>query len=134
MISIDDTWSNVRFAPALSDEEKVKAQYKGKETLWPVYEKLAAAVIDLDEEIELAVRKTYISLQKGKQFSVIQPTTKTRLDLGFKLPGVAPTTRLQPAGSFGSGQVTHKVAITAVANVDNELMAWLQQAYNGVKG
>lgn len=97
MISIDDTWSNVRFAPALSDEEKVKAQYKGKETLWPAYETLATAVMGLDEHVELAVRKTYISLQKGKQFGIIQPATKTRLDLGLKLPGVTPTIRLQPA-------------------------------------
>jgi hypothetical protein len=81
IFSIDETWSNIRFAPALSETEKVKAQYQGKEQLWPIYEKLAAEV---------------------QQFGIIQPSTKTRLDVGLKLPDTAVTERLQAAGHFGS--------------------------------
>ncbi len=132
MIAIDDTWSAVRFAPALTEEEKIKAQYKGKEQLWPIYEQLTAVVRTLDPNIQFGIRKTYVSMQKGKQFGVIQPTTKTRLDVGLKLPGVEPTPRLQPAGSFGSGQVTHKVALATPADIDAELIAWLRLAYEGV--
>jgi hypothetical protein len=40
---------------------------------------------------------------------------------------------LQPAGSFGSGGVTHKVAHTSPADVDVELTRWLQDAY-GARG
>jgi hypothetical protein len=134
MIAIDDTWSAVRFAPALTEEEKIRAQYKGKEQLWPIYEQLTAVVRNLDSHIQFGIRKTYVSLQKGKQFGVIQPTTKTRLDVGLKLPGVEPTPRLQPAGSFGSGQVTHQVALTTPADIDAELTGWLRQAYEGVSG
>lgn len=132
MIAIDDTWSAVRFAPTLADEEKIQAQYKGKEQLWPIYEQLTAVVRNLDPHVQFAIRKTYVSMQKGKQFGVIQPTTKSRLDVGLKLPGVEPTARLQPAGSFGSGQVTHKVALSTPAEIDAELIAWLRQAYEGV--
>ena len=134
MIAIDDTWAAVRFAPALTEEEKIKGQYQGKEQLWPIYEQLTAVVRNLDADIQFAIRKTYVSMQKGKQFGIIQPTTKSRLDVGLKLPGVEPTPRLQPAGSFGSGQVTHKVALTTPADIDTELIAWLHQAYEGVSG
>lgn len=134
MIAVDDTWSAVRFAPALTEAEKIQAQYKGKEQLWPIYERLTSVVHNLDADIQLGIRKTYVSMQKGKQFGVIQPTTKSRLDVGLKLPGVEPTPRLQPAGSFGSSQVTHKVALATPADIDPELIGWLRQAYEGVSG
>lgn len=132
IFSIDETWSNVRFAPALSDAEKIKAQYQGKEHLWPIYEKLAVEVQKFGEDVTFNIRKTYIALQRGKQFGIIQPSTKTRLDVGLKLPDTAVTDRLQAAGNFGSGQVTHKVAITSPVEIDDELISWLKQAYDAL--
>jgi hypothetical protein len=133
MIAIDDTWAAVRFAPALTEEEKIKAQYKGKEQLWPIYEQVTAVLSNIDPAIQFGIRKTYVSMQKGKQFGILQPTTKNRLDVGIKLPGVEPTPRLQAAGSFGSGQVTHKVALTTPTDIDTELIDWLRQAHEGVR-
>jgi predicted transport protein len=132
MFSIDETWSNIRFAPALSEEEKIKAQYKGKEHLWPVYDKLAATIKGFGDDVSFGIRKTYVGLQRGKQFGIIQPTTKTRLDVGLKLPDTAVTDRLQEAGHFGSGQVTHKVAVFSLDDVDRELVGWLKMAYNAL--
>lgn len=132
MFSIDDTWSNIRFAPALSEAEKIKGQYQGKEELWPIYEKLETAVKEFGDDVTFGIRKTYIALQRGKQFGVIQPSTKRRLDVGLKLPDTAVTDRLQAAGHFGSGQVSHKVGVTSLDEVDEELLGWLKQAYERV--
>lgn len=132
MFSIDATWSNIRFAPALTEAEKIKVQYKGKEHLWPIYEMLAAEIKCFGDDVTFGIRKTYIALQRGKQFGIIQPSTKMRVDVGLKLPDTAVTDRLQAAGHFGSGQVTHKVAVTSLDEVDAELVDWLKMAYDAL--
>jgi hypothetical protein len=45
------------------------------------------------------------------------------------LPGTRATTRLQEAGSFGSGNVTHRVALTSPDDVDDRVRAWLRAAF-----
>jgi len=42
---------------------------------------------------------------------------------------VAATERLVDAGSFGSGNITHRVALGTVDDVDAELEGWLREAY-----
>ena len=64
----------------------------------------------------------------GKQFAVIQPSTKTRVDVGINLKGVEPTNRLEKSGSFNA-MVSHRVRLSAKKDVDRELLAWLEQAY-----
>jgi hypothetical protein len=44
--------------------------------------------------------------------------------------GAETTERLLDAGSFGSGTITHRVALTAPEEVDAELEGWLRDAYN----
>jgi Domain of unknown function (DUF5655) len=56
--------------------------------------------------------------------------TKTRVDLGLRLPGDPFGPRLVEAGSFGSGTITHKVALTSVDDVDAEVEGWLRAAYD----
>lgn len=52
------------------------------------------------------------------------------MDVGLRLPGVPSTERLADAGSFGSGSITHRVALAAVEDVDAELEGWLRDAYD----
>jgi hypothetical protein len=52
-----------------------------------------------------------------------------RLDIGIKLKGVAPTDRLEAAGSWNA-MVTHRVRITDPKQIDKEVLAWLKQAYD----
>jgi predicted transport protein len=134
-VSIDDDWSAVRFRVPehTSDKELIDSQYQGnKAHLKPMYERLVQVSLDFGNDVQLAPRKTYVALQRKKQFAVIKPSTITRVDLGLKLKGVESEGRLQTAGTLGSGSMTHKISISKLEEVDDEVVGWLKLAYEGV--
>jgi hypothetical protein len=109
----------------VAEDDLVAAQYVGKEDLRPIYESLIKAVSKFGNDVELAPKKAGVSLRRSKQFALIEPTTKTRIDIGINVKGMAPTDRLKAAG----GMCTHKVGVTGLAQVDDELIGWLREAY-----
>ena len=106
----------------------VDQQYAKKEGLRPIYDALVSAIEKFGDDVELAPKKAYVSLRRNKQFGLIQPSTKTRVDVGLNLAGMDTTDRLERSGSFNS-MVSHRVRITSMDEVDDELMGWLYQAY-----
>lgn len=108
------------------DEALLDAMFAGpKAGLRPLYEAVVKAA---GKGTQLRVCKTYVALRGArKQFAIVKPSTKTRLDVGLNLKGVEAEGRLEPAGSLGS-MVSHKVACTAKGDVDAELKRWLKQA------
>lgn len=111
-----------------SAEDLVAAQYKGKENLVPIYEALIAYVNTLGKDVTITPKKTSVSIIRKRQFILIKPATKTRIDLGFKLKDTPITERLENSGPFGT-MCTHRVQLTEVSQVDDQLKAWIQQAY-----
>ncbi len=109
-------------------EDLVIAQYKGKEGLKPIYEKLLAKIQALGDDITITPKKAAVSFIRKHQFVLIKPATKTRIDLGLKLKDKAKTKRLGDSGPFGS-MCTHRVQITDVDEVDDELLSWIKEAY-----
>jgi len=117
-------------APEPAGHDLVAAQYAGpKGDLKPIYDKLAAAVSEFGSDVELAPKKAYVSLRRNKQFALIQPSTKTRVDVGINLKGTEPTGRLEAAGSFNA-MVSHRVRLAGVEDVDQDLLGWLNAAYD----
>jgi len=112
-----------------SDEDLVINQYKGKEPLLPIYEKLLSVVTNFGDDVIVTPKKTSVSIIRKRQFVLIKPATKTRIDLGLKLPGAPTTDRLGNSGPFGS-MCTHRVQITSVDEVDKELIGWMKEAYD----
>ncbi len=111
------------------EEDLVAAQYGGaKASLRPVYDAVLTAVAQFSPDVEIAPKKTYVSLRRSKQFAIVQPTTRTRVDLGLNLKGVEPTQRLE-GGKVFSGMCTHRVSLSSPAEVDAEVLAWLREAY-----
>jgi len=105
-------------------------QYAGaKAGLKPIYEGIVAAVKNFGQDVEIAPKKTYVSLRRKKQFAIIQPAAKTRVDLGLNLAGIESAGRLQGGGAF-SGMCSHKVTLTSPDEIDAEVVAWLKQAYD----
>jgi hypothetical protein len=116
-------------APAAGSDDLIEAQYSGpKRSMRPVYDALRVAVQAFGPDVELAPKKAYVSLRRSKQFGLIQPSTATRVDVGLILKNTPPGGRLEASGSFNA-MVTHRVKISAVAEVDSELIRWLHQAY-----
>jgi len=115
--------------PDDSADSLVDTQYSGpKVDLKPVYDALVKAVSDFGNDVDISPRKTYVSLRRSKQFGLIQPSTKNRIDVGIKLPDTAPGERLEASGSFNA-MVTHRVRVSAVEDIDDELLGWLRAAY-----
>lgn len=112
-----------------SGEDELKAaMFAGpKAAMKPAYDKAAAIVQGLDG-VEFAPKKGYVSLRRSKQFALLQPSTKDRLDVGLVLKGVEPAGRLEAAGSWNA-MVTHRVRVASVDEVDAELEGWLRQAW-----
>lgn len=112
------------------DADLVTAQYAGSKVgLRPIYDRVIKAVRAFGDDVEIAPKKSYVSLRRRKQFGLIQPSTKTRVDIGISLRDQPPSGRLEASGSFNS-MVTHRVRIEDPASVDAELTGWLRTAYD----
>lgn len=109
-------------------EDLVASQYKGKESLKPIYEKLIQYVTSLGSDITITPKKGSVSIIRKRQFILIKPATKTRIDLGFKLKDKPTTDRLERSGPFGS-MCTHRVRLTDVSEIDADLKDWISEAY-----
>jgi len=110
----------------------ISGQYRSKEQLRPIYDLLREAVMGFGKDVEIAPKKTYVSLRRAKQFGLIQPSTKTRVDVGIQLKGVSPTDRLEASGGFNA-MVSHRVRVAETEDVDDELVAWLRAAYEAAE-
>jgi len=108
----------------------VEAQFAGaKAGLRPIYDRLVKLIQGFGGDVELAPKKAYVSVRRSKQFAILQPSTATRFDVGINLKGVAPAGRLEASGSFNS-MVSHRVRVEKLADVNDELVKWLRQAYD----
>ncbi len=80
-----------------SAEQLVDDQYADRPQLRPIFDAIVDAASGLGEVI-IQARKTYVSLVAPRRTSArIQPTRKTRVDLGLRLSGQQPGGRLQPS-------------------------------------
>lgn len=113
-------------SPAADD--LVAAQYEKKTDLKPIYDLLIKKISALGKDVEVAPKKTSVSLRVKRQFALIQPSTKTRIDLGLKFNDKTHDGRLETSGPFGT-MCTHRVQITDIKQIDKELLGWIKEAY-----
>lgn len=122
----------------LSKEDQTKTvdlvatQYEKKPNLKPIYDTLKTYIETLGNDIEFAPKKAYVSVRSKKQFAIIQPSTKTRLDLGLNLKGKEATDILENSGSF-SAMCTHRIRLTDTAHISEAVKTWIKEAYENAK-
>ncbi|GGW26888.1 DUF4287 domain-containing protein [Arenibacter certesii] len=109
-------------------EDLVVSQYKGKEHLFPIYEKLITYIKTLGADITITPKKGSVSIVRKRQFVLIKPATKTRIDLGLKLKDKPTTEKLENSGPFGT-MCTHRVQLFGLDDIDAQLKDWIQEAY-----
>ncbi|MEZ4729667.1 MAG: DUF5655 domain-containing protein [Caldilineaceae bacterium] len=97
-----------------------------KAALRPIHDQLMAA-INTFGEFEIAPKKSYVSLRRKKQFATIGPATKSQVEVGLNVKELPVAERLTivPPG----GMCNYKVRLADPIEVDDDLIAWLQQAY-----
>jgi hypothetical protein len=112
-----------------SADDLVEGQYRDRPALRPIYEAILERLPAVGD-VTVQTRKTYVSLLTPRRtFAAIQPTTRTRVDLGLRLEHVESSGRLQPAPNFGQSAVTMKIGLSKADDVDDEVEAWLREAY-----
>lgn len=111
-----------------AEDDLVAAQYASRLLLRPIYEAVVTAAAQFGDDVAIAPKKTYVSLRRSRQFAIVKPSTKSRVDVGLNLKGVGENGRLSNDTAFG-GMCSHCVAVTTVAEIDDELVGWLRQAY-----
>ncbi len=109
-------------------DELVENQYKNKNEFKPIYNKIITEVKKFGADVEIAPKKASVSLRRKKQFALVQPSTKTRIDLGLKLKGKEVKGRLENSGPFGA-MCTHRVRLEQITDIDKEVIDWLKEAY-----
>ena len=108
-------------------DDKADEIYSGaKAALRPLHDKVLAAITRLGP-FETAPKKTYLSLRRKKQFAMVGPGSKGRLEVGLNLKGLPAAARLEAQAPGGMCQ--YKVFVTEAREVDKELTGWLKQAY-----
>ena len=123
-------WKSAASGGAPGGDDLVAAQYAGdKAGLRPIHDAVVALVNGFGPDVELAPKKAYVSLRRKKQFALIQPSTKTRVDLGVNLKGKEAEGRLESSGSFNA-MVSHRIRLAGVEDVDQEVARWLREAYD----
>jgi hypothetical protein len=96
-----------------------------------VYEALLQTIVALGQDVEQAPKKGYVSLRRRKQFAMLQPGARW-VNLGLVLPGVEAAGRLESAAKWNA-LFTHRVRVAAAAEVDDEILAWLRDAYGAAE-
>ena len=110
-----------------STDDVLSEIYAGpRAALRPIHEAFMSKIATFGE-FEIAPKKGYVSLRRKKQFAMIGPGTKSRVDIGINMKGVKGTDRLVelPAG----GMCQFKVAVTDAKQIDKELVGWVKQAF-----
>lgn len=116
--------------PRGGNDEIIASQYKDdKAGLRPIYDAVIAAVSTFGDDLEITPKKGYVSLTRDKQFAIIQPSTRTRVDIGLSLEAAKPKGRLEASGTFNA-MVSHRVRLESVRDVDEDLIRWLRMAYD----
>lgn len=106
----------------------VKKQYVGKESFWPIYEKLRKEIGSLGNDVEFVPKNAYVSVKRKKQFAMLVPATKARYEIGINLKG-QPAQGILELETKSNAMCSHKVVINHEEQISSELVSWLKKAY-----
>jgi hypothetical protein len=111
-------------------EDLIQNQYADRSATRPIYDAVLALLPEIGE-VEVQARKTYVAFLTPKRtFSALVPTTRTRSDLGLRLPASQQAEgKLETAKNFPQSSVTHKIGLGSVDDLDDEVVGWIKRSY-----
>ena len=108
----------------------VDEMYEGKAALFPIFEELLKLGMGLGKDVKACPCQTMVPLYRKHVFAQIKPTTRTRIDLGLALGARAAEGSLIETGGYAKkDRITHRIAISSVAEITDEVKKWLRTAY-----
>ena len=112
-------------------ERYVEAMFAGaKAPMRRVYDALLERGLSVGGDVRACPCKTIVPLYRRHVFAQIKPATRTRIDLGLALGNAKTPKRLVETGGFEKGdRITHRIEITAMSDIDEDVMRWLKRAY-----
>lgn len=113
-------------------EGYVEEMFSGsKAGLRPIYDALLKLGLRVGKEAKACPCQTIVPLYRNHVFAQIKPTTRTRIDFGFALGDMKPKGRLIDTGGFAKkDRITHRIEITSLKDIDDEVKQWLKVAYD----
>lgn len=110
-------------------DNKLETFFKGTKARWrPVFDLLMKNLKPLGDDLHVSPTSSYLSILRGNRKMAIVQVSSVRMDLGIKLKGIKPTKRFRSADAWNA-MVTHRVQIVNEKHIDDELINWLQSAY-----
>ncbi|MEO6613733.1 MAG: DUF4287 domain-containing protein [Chitinophagaceae bacterium] len=114
---------------AENSDDLITEQYKGKENPRTWYDKIMTEINKFGRDIEVSPKKAYVSLRRKKQFAILQPSTKDRLDVGLNIKGVEAEGNVEK-GAKWNAMCTHRVRVEEEKTINKNLVAWIKKAYD----
>ena len=113
-------------------ERYVEEMFSGKkEPLRPIYAALLKLGLNIGKEAKACPCQTIVPLYRRHVFAQIRPTTQTRIDFGLALGNLKAPKRLIDTGGYAKkDRITHRIEITSLKEIDDEVQRWLKVAYD----
>src|SRR5712692_5955289 len=113
-------------------EKYVEDMFAGpKAALRPIYNALLKLGLKVGKDVKACPCQTIVPFYRKHVFAQIKPTTQTRIDLGFALGNMKGAGRLIDTGGFAKkDRITHRIPITSVKEIDDDVKHWLKVAYD----
>jgi hypothetical protein len=114
-------------------EKYVEKMYSGKkESLRPIYNQLLEIGKSVADDVKACPCQTMVPLYRNHVFAQIKPTTNSRIDMGFalaKYKGKLPKRLIDTGGLAKKDRITHRIEITEVSQIDDDVRKWIKTAY-----
>ena len=113
-------------------EGYVEEMFAGtKAGLRPIYDALLKLGLSVGKDVKACPCQTIVPLYRNHVFAQIKPSTRTRIDFGFALGDTKAKGRLIDTGGFAKkDRITHRIEITSLKDIDDEVKKWLKVAYD----
>jgi Domain of unknown function (DUF5655)/Domain of unknown function (DUF4287) len=124
----EDTDPDAYFEAA---DRYVESMFLGpKAALRPLYEALLEECFKLGKDVKACPCQTIVPLYRNHVFAQIKPSTRTRIDFGLALKDTPAVPPLIDTGGFAKkDRISHRIAVSSVDDINNELKRWLRIAY-----
>ncbi len=107
----------------------------GKAGLRPLHDELLRLARGLGPDVKVCPCKTIVPLFRSRVFAEVKPSTRARIDFGLalarflQLGGKTPPRLIDTGGMLKRDRITHRIEITKMADIDDEVREWMRRAY-----